>query len=244
MSPRVWRWSIAVAVVAVVATAILIALPYVVRHFAVQRVEAMTGRDVTIDNVDLNLFTRRIVFHDVRIASPGETPPLVTSPRIEARFQLLPFFSGRTVLEHVAIVEPVVSVVRGEQGTLNVEDVIEHWQARPAGEPVQARLDALLVQDGRVTFLDRAVAPTREWTAKNLAVDARNITTVSDAAAGELSAAFEAAGGTATVDVSNLRVRPLAAQARIVLEGSQRHPWCRHRTAGRYPIPPPPTFPY
>jgi hypothetical protein len=210
---------IALAAAAGLIVTVLIALPFVVRHVAIQRVAAMTGRAVTIGDVDLNLFTRRVVFTDVRIDAAGGAPPLATARRIEARFDLLPLARGRAELDRLVVVQPVVHVVRRDGGSLSVEDVVEHWSARPAGEPARATIEVLTVQDGRITFVDRAVEPAREWVLTGLAVEARAIGTVADAADGRLSATFDVAGGKGEVHLAKLRVRPLAGHARVELAG-------------------------
>src|SRR5919106_351406 len=111
-------WAITAAAFVVIVVAVLVVLPFVVRVLAVRRVEAMTGRPVSIADVDLNLFTRRILFEDVLIASPDGAPPLAAVPRVEARFRLLPFFSGRTYLERVALIRPEVHLARKDDGVL------------------------------------------------------------------------------------------------------------------------------
>ena len=216
---RARRWLLAAAALVIVVTAVLIALPYVVRWYAVQRLEAMTGRDVTVADVDLNLLTRRIAFTNLQIAAVGPTPALVTVRLVEARFELLALLRGRANLDQVTIIEPVVHIARTDQGTLDVEDVVEQWHARPAGEPVQATLDRLTIHGGRITFADRAVEPARTWTLADLALEARDISTVSDAATGRLAATFALAGGTGQVAVENLRVRPFAGRAHVTLHG-------------------------
>src|SRR5204863_1453267 len=56
------RWLLAIVVVlAVVIAATLVALPEIVRRVAVARLTTTTGRAVIIDDIDLNLFTGRVV---------------------------------------------------------------------------------------------------------------------------------------------------------------------------------------
>jgi hypothetical protein len=217
---RVWMTStIAASIAALVFAAVLIAVPMVVRHLAVQRVEAMTGRPVSIRDVDLNLFTRRLVFHDVTIASPADAAPLAAISRIEARFRLMPLFRGRTWIDDLLIVDPAVVIVRRAPHHASVEDVIAHWRAREAGEPVEARIARIRVERGRVTFADYGVDPDRRWVLERLWLEAHDIATTADADAGRASARFMVGGAEAAVEVSDLSVRPFRATASVRLEG-------------------------
>jgi hypothetical protein len=78
----------------------LVALPEVVRRVAISKIRAGTGRDVAIDNVDLNLFTSRLAVKGFRLADRERTDPFVQFDQLNARIRLLPLLTG-----HVRIAE-------------------------------------------------------------------------------------------------------------------------------------------
>ena len=219
VSSRARAWALAAATVSVVVIAGLLVLPLAVRRLAVQRVEAMTGRPVALRDVDLNLFTRRLVFHDLAVQSADDAPPLVRARRIEARFRLVPLLTGEVHLDELHLVEPAVLVVRDAEGGLSAGDVIEHWRARAAGEPVEATIDRIRIERGRMAFVDHAVTPDPRWTVESVSLDARHIATRADAAAGRATARFVAAGAAVEVAIDGLHVRPFRARAEIRLDG-------------------------
>ena len=55
----------------------LVALPEVVRRVAISKIRAGTGRDVAIENVDLNLFTSRLAVKGFRLTDRERTDPFV-----------------------------------------------------------------------------------------------------------------------------------------------------------------------
>ena len=64
--PRIWI-AVGVVLVALIAL-VLVALPPVARRIAVAQIGAAIGRDVTIGELRLNLFTRRLSLAGVRVA--------------------------------------------------------------------------------------------------------------------------------------------------------------------------------
>jgi heme exporter protein D len=77
--PRVW---IAVGLGILACVAILLAvLPTVVRRIAVSQIRALTAREAVIDEVQLNLFTRRLAVRNFRLADREGREPLAHPPR-------------------------------------------------------------------------------------------------------------------------------------------------------------------
>jgi hypothetical protein len=216
--PGARTWAIALAAALAAVVAVLIALPFAVRYLVIQRVEAMTGRRVVIRDVDANPFTGRVAFHDVRVESP-QGAPLAAAPRIEAQVRLGPLLGGGMHLAQLTLVEPAVFVSRTAEGRVSVEDVIERWTARESGEPAQVVLERLSVERGRVTFADYAISPDRRWSVENIAIDARDIATTADAAAGRASVQFVVGDAPAALDIDDLHVRPLRFRAAVNVEG-------------------------
>jgi len=213
-----WRiWLISAGVLAALLVAVLVALPVAVRALAERRAQALTGRHVTIGDVDLNLFTRRLVARDVRVHGQAEEPPPLALEQLTARFDLMPLLRGHVRLQRLALAGLDVYVERTGPQHFNVSDVVEHIAARPPAEPVQAVVAALVVSRGRVRLEDRAVDPTRSWVLDDLALEARDIVTTADAAEGRASSTFVLAGAPGALEVEDFGVRPLQGRATLTL---------------------------
>jgi uncharacterized protein DUF748 len=211
--PRVPRPLVALLALVVVIVALLAVLPSLVRWQVAARITVLTGRPVTIADVDLNLFTRRLVVSDLRILGRDRRDAVVALRRVEARFLLLPLFRGRVQVHDVAVVQPVLRLVRLPSGDWNVKDVIDRLRARPAAKPAWFALDRLSLTGGRVSVRDERATPLTEWLADALTVELRDVGT--DRQHGTVTATGTLAGARTTIAVHDIRVSPLALRATV-----------------------------
>lgn len=205
------------AAAAVALTAAILAMPEVLRRIAVTRLGAATGRPVTIENVDFNLFTRRLVVESLAIGEPGGAPPLARFRRLDVRSRLLPLLAGRLEVASIVLERPVLHIVRSGPSEVNFADVMGRLLAGES-KPVRIVLDRLVVAEGSVVFEDRAVEPPQRWEARTLRVELRDVTTIADAASGTAAVAFVLAGAPVSVAADQIRLRPLHARATVSLE--------------------------
>ena len=212
-------WLIILAILAVLVTAVLVTLPVAVRMFAEARVQAMTGREMTIGDVDLNLFTRRLVVADARVHAEADRPPPLAFERLTVRFDILPLLGGRLHLQGLALSGLDVYLERTGPQRFNVSDIAARLAARPAAEPLEIVVDTLRVEGARVRLEDRVVEPSRSWVLADVDLEAHDIATVADAAQGRASATFVLAGAPGVLQVQRLAVRPLQAQGTLTLDG-------------------------
>lgn len=119
--------------------------------------ERATGRDVTIGG-DIHftvLPALALAVDDLRIAGAngGSGDPLLTLPRAQAVVALLPLLSGQIEIERVRLVEPVVVLERGADGTAS-------WQFDApdgeAGGQMSVSIASLEVERGIVLWRDAA----------------------------------------------------------------------------------------
>src|SRR5919106_3518180 len=189
------------------------------RFLAERRIQDLLGREVSIGDVDLNLFTRRLVATDVQVhGGPGDPAPLRLR-RLDGRFDLLPLLQGRVHLDRLALDGLDVYIQRTAPDRFNVSDVVAYVAARPASEPVQAVVETLVVTDARARLNDQAVEPDRTWTLGDFALEAHDVQTVADAAQGRASATFRLAGAPGVLEVHGLGLRPPQARVRLELDG-------------------------
>jgi hypothetical protein len=132
---RIQHGAIALALLLAVALAVVVLLPDFVRGRLEDRIEALTSRATTIADVDLDLFARRLVVHDLRVHGTAGEPSLAAVTRIDARFHRLAFLvRGAYVLDSAEIVRPVVHVVRTDADRFNVSALLDRL-AEPDRSP-------------------------------------------------------------------------------------------------------------
>src|SRR4029077_61910 len=176
--PRTWI-ALGVVLVALVAL-VLVALPPVARRIAVAQLGAAIGREVTIGELRLNLFTRRLSLAGLRVADRSG-PPLAELERLDVRFRLWPLLRGRLHLDTVALSKPRVRIVRVGPNELNISDILARFAAAPAApkkEPLHLTLRQVKLTQGGAFFDDRAVSPPHTWEIAGLSAEARDLATV------------------------------------------------------------------
>jgi uncharacterized protein involved in outer membrane biogenesis len=121
-----------VLLIAVAAT--LYALPTVVRHVAITRLQAITKRPVTIDRVDVGLLSGRFTFHGLRVAEPDGTTPFADCELLDAQLNMLSLVRGHIWVRELVLRKPTLRIVRLEKN-FNFSDLIQ------GSETTQKRLD-------------------------------------------------------------------------------------------------------
>jgi AsmA protein len=192
------RWIVrliaAVGVLALLAIAVVVFLPAErVAGIAAQRIEAATGRAVSVDGpVRANLWPHvAVTTGPVTLAGPGwsEEGPMLTAEALEIRLDAATLFAGEPRIVAIEAVRPRILVERMADGRLNwdlapsdaavvAEGTSAAAPAGPAtaGRAQPAGLDLLRLRGGSLTVIDHA-AGTRlaltdldlEFTAPDLA---------------------------------------------------------------------------
>ena len=85
MSRRLKRWLIVLAALLVVGVAFIWTLPEIVKWQALKQIPAITGRAVSIDDIDINLFTGRVAIKKFRLAERDPAQSFVEFERLDVR---------------------------------------------------------------------------------------------------------------------------------------------------------------
>jgi hypothetical protein len=215
---RIW---LLVGVVALALVGVgLAVLPGVARRVAVSQLTTLTGRDVAIDDLRLNLFTRRVGLTGFRIGDGPGRPPFVELERLDVEFRLLPLLRGRVHLTAVGLVRPVVRIVRTGPSEFNFSDILARLgKGEPAKEPAPFTLGRLALVEGAVIAEDRAVSPPVTWEVRGLTAEARDVTTVAGGPEGTAKVSLTLAGAPITVVADRLRGHPAHARATVTVTG-------------------------
>jgi uncharacterized protein DUF748 len=222
--PRTW---IAIGVILVALVALLLAaLPSIARRIVVSQLGASIGREVTISELRLNLFTRRLSLAGVRVADRSG-PPIAEFERLDVQFRLLPLLRGRLHLDAVALRRPQVRIARVGPNELNISDILARFASKPDApkkEPFHLTLGQFALTDGGAVFDDRVVIPPRTWEIAGLRVDAQDLVTVGDSR-GRVSVAFALGGAPFSLTVEDLRLQPVHARAVVTVRGLDLAPF-------------------
>jgi hypothetical protein len=216
---RVWIYTSAATAVAIAIG--LIALPEVVRRVAISKIRAGTGRDVAIENVDLNLFTSRLAVKGFRLADRERTDPFVQFDQLNARIRLLPLLTGHVRLAELSLSAPTVRVVRTGPTQFNFSDLLSpsSTQEAPKGAGTNITVDRFALSGGAIIVEDLALNPLRTWTVEGMAVELADFSTRPLGPGGTASVAFTLAGTPISLKVSDLRLMPENAHGALSIQG-------------------------
>ena len=204
---------------------LLWALPEILRRVALDQIPRHLGRAVVIEDVDLNVFTRRLRVTNLRLAERRGDQSFVEVERVEARFAPTALFRSNVRLTELVLVRPVGRLVRTEHGAFNVSDLLKlatDARAARSGRPPgrwSFTVDRLKIAGGALDARDQALAPPGEWAVRDLEVEAGPLTTRPGAAPGRGAAHARIDEATLDVTGEGLTLAPLAAVVRVALTG-------------------------
>ncbi len=189
MSRRLTIWLAVVAVLLLLGGAFLWALPVLIRRQALVQVPKLTGRAVSIEDIDLNLFTGRLVIKHFRLAERDPSKAFVEFERLEARWSWPSLLASNILLKEIMLVSPTVNLVRTGPREFNFSDLLDLIPpADPKAKPSRWKftMERLGLVLGSVVLRDEAVSPPAVWRIQGLTIDAGNLTTRPGQPAGSL----------------------------------------------------------
>jgi uncharacterized protein involved in outer membrane biogenesis len=171
--------ALAVALVVLIGAA-LWALPEIVRRVATDQASKTLGRQVSIDDVDLNLFTRRVAIKKFRLADSKGPEPFVAFERLDVRFSYWPLLRSNIRLPEIRLDGLAVRAVRTGAAEFNFSDLIEKF-SKPEPEKPPSKwtftVGLLALTRASILVLDQHVAPSSEWRLDGLEVQGAGLTT-------------------------------------------------------------------
>src|SRR5262249_7271489 len=194
----------------------------IVRQVVVRQVPKAIGRQITIEDIDLNLFTGKLAIKKLRLSERTGSQAFVEFERLEARMALLSLVHKDIHLRDFRLVAPVVRVVRGPDGKLNFDDLMPAVQERPlAREPTKwdFRLDHAAIEGGRVIVDDRAVTPAADWSIQDLALETSGVTTRPNAPPGWLKGSLRMGAAALQIKWDSFEQAPVRVAGTVKLAG-------------------------
>jgi len=135
MSPRLRRWLIVLGVLLLLGIAFVWSLPEIVKWQALKQIPAITGRQASIDDIDVNLFTGRVAIKKFRLAEadPGQT--FVEFERLDVRVIPWSGIFGNVRVAEFRLTAPTVNLVRESATEFNFSDILRRLAASKEGAP-------------------------------------------------------------------------------------------------------------
>src|SRR5216684_567086 len=190
MSRRRTIWLAVLALLVLLGGAFLWALPELIRRQAVTRIPGITGRAVSIGDIDLNLFTGRLVVKGFRLAERDPRQAFVEFERLEARWSWPSLLGAHIRLKDVRLVSPTVQLARTGPTEFNFSDLLDLIPpADPKAKPSRWKftMERLGLVLGNIIIRDDAVSPPTKLRIQGLTIEAGDLTTRAGQRAGRLA---------------------------------------------------------
>ncbi len=176
MSPTTRRLSLIAAVFAGLLVLLVLALPYVVsldalRARVIAAAEQSLHRKVEIGAMRLQILSglgagvEKVVVHNT---GGFESPALVSADRVSVKVAFWPLLSRRIEVRAIVLDGVTVTIERGPDGALNIDDFLSAGKrdSAPASRTAAAALlvSRIEIDRGRALFVDRKVVPGKTIT--------------------------------------------------------------------------------
>ena len=163
------------ALIGVLVTAGLWYLPGIVQRMVVWRLQAATGRTVTIQALDISLTSGEFSIRGFRVADREPGPALAEFEKLEGRFHRRSLLRGHVWIESLALTGGHARIVRLGPNRYNISDLLP--QGPSSAGTIDVSIDHFTITGGWVEFEDRVLKPARTWRSDGIRLDARNLTT-------------------------------------------------------------------
>lgn len=125
-------WTGGVLVVLVVALYFVASSSAFVKGFIVPKAGAVLNADLSLADAQVSPFSQ-VVLRELKLTPKG-AETLLVARELRARYSLWSMLGGRIVVEEVALVAPVITIVKNADGTSNLDPLTE----KPPGQPKAA----------------------------------------------------------------------------------------------------------
>ena len=211
MSRRRTIWLAVLVLLVLLGGAFLWALPELIRRQAVTRIPSITGRAVSIGDIDLNLFTGRLVVKSFRLAERDPRESFVEFERLEARWSWPSLLGAHIRLKDVRLVAPTVQLARTSPTEFNFSDLLGLIPpADPKAKPSRWKftMERLGLVLGNIVLRDDAVSPPAKWRIQGLTIEAGDLTTRAGQRAGRLAIQSKVGDSPFELNSNEIRLAP------------------------------------
>jgi uncharacterized protein involved in outer membrane biogenesis len=214
------RLAVVAAALAVLFAVVLVVLPMIVRQVAVDRLARLTGRAVTLADVDLNVFTGRVALSGFRLAQRGSAEPALEWERLEVRLGLTSLVASNVVVRELTVTAPRIHVARLSFTQFDFDDLRALIPPPdPAAKPstTTVTIDRLTVTRGSLVARDAAVTQAATWRIEDLDVQGSGLGTRAGVKPGRLVVRARVNGSPLALEADSVDLSRTAVEARLSL---------------------------
>jgi hypothetical protein len=134
-------------------------LPRFFRPVVERKLAAVLHRPVTLRRLSLNPFTLSATLEGLNVKERDGAGPFFSFERFSANLEAVSLLKGGPVVREITLTRPSLTLVRNEDGTYNVQDLLDEITKPKRSEepkrPLRFSLNNIRVERGSVDFDDR-----------------------------------------------------------------------------------------
>jgi len=132
-----------------------LALPPLVKHFAAKALGEKFHRTVAIQEVSINPLNLSLRVKGFSMLEPGGSSPFFAIEELYANLESASLFEGAPVLHAIQVKSPYLRIVRREDTSYNVDDILAELLKPSEDPPAKYSLNNIQLQGGKIEFDDR-----------------------------------------------------------------------------------------
>ncbi|PWB58083.1 MAG: hypothetical protein C3F18_03130 [Nitrosomonadales bacterium] len=132
-----------------------LALPPLVKYFAAKALGEKFHRTVAIQEVGINPLNLSLRVKGFSMLEQGSSAPFFAIDELYANLESASLYSGAPVLHAIQVRSPYLRIVRREDASYNVDDILAELLKPSEDPPAKYSLNNIQLQGGKVEFDDR-----------------------------------------------------------------------------------------
>jgi AsmA protein len=185
-----------IGVVLVLLIALLLGLPFLIDLNKYQDqyrplIEAALNRKIAVKDVRLTLLPKigaRVADLVVRDDPAFSSDPFASLASVDIRVSVLPLLLGRVEVDEIVLRDPMITLVKNRQGSLNISTIGKQDATKPAGvpspqtpgaEPLKVLallgLERVMLMNGQLSYRDLSAATGSSYALQELNLDIRHV---------------------------------------------------------------------
>jgi Domain of Unknown Function (DUF748) len=150
-------------------------VPPVAKHYMVKNLSALLGRQVTIQDIDVNPFTMTAAVHGFTVKEPDGSEVFASFEELFVDLQAESIVRRAPILDDIRLQRPYVHVERRDDGSYNFSDLVKKFAAKRSPQSEDQgqtffSLNNIQIFAGRLRFDDRPKRAEHAVTDINLAI--------------------------------------------------------------------------
>ncbi len=132
-------------------------LPHFLRPVAERKLTEALHRPVTLRRLSLNLFALSATLEGLNVKEKDGAGPFLSFERLYVNLEAVSLLRGGPVIRAITLTKPSVALVRNEDGTYNVQDLLDEAMKpnSPDERPLRFSVNNIRLEGGIVDFDDR-----------------------------------------------------------------------------------------